>query len=365
MLGFVAVISLIINTFCYCNETEKTVLITGGAGFIGSNFSNYMYEKYPNYKLIILDSLTYSSSTNNIRNLIDSERVEFVHDSICNGEVVDELMSRSDFVVHFAAESDVTRSIADDYVFFESNVMGTRELLHKLVKYKDTVERFIHISSSEVYGTCEGEFLSENDLLKPMSPYAASKAGADRAVYAYGCTYDVPVCVLRFFNNYGPRQHVEKLVSKFITSAILNKPITVHGTGEQMRDWIFVVDTARAIDAALHLEDFSAIKNEVINCGTGKTLSVLQIANVVKKIFDLDSEQIIFVSDRPGQVHKHQSSVEKARRLLNWCPITNFEDGMKLTVEWYKSNPEFWEEMINMKEIYKDNNVLIYEKQSQ
>ena len=342
---------------------KKTVVVTGGAGFIGSNFVKYMYDKCEDYDLIVLDALTYSASIDNIPEYIQkSPRFKFVHGSICDKELVDTVFKNANFVVHFAAETDVTRSIYDDEVFFETNVMGTRTLLHALVKHKN-IERFIQISSSEVYGTCENEDIDENHPLNPRSPYAAAKAGADRAVYAYGCTYDVPVVILRFFNNYGPAQHLEKVVGKFITLAINKEPLTVHGSGDQLRDWIYVVDTARAVDAALHVENFDLIKNQVINCGTGRAISILDIAKVVLNYFHLPEEQYLhYSSDRPGQVEKHLSSTEKAFNLLGWKATTSFEDGLTDTIRWYEAHPEFWEKMFLSSEIRKENKTLIQEK---
>jgi dTDP-glucose 4,6-dehydratase len=195
-----------------------------------------------------------------------------------------------------------------------------------------------------------------------MSPYAASKAGADRTVYAYGCTYKVPVTILRFFNNYGPGQHIEKLIGKYIVSAIDNQPLIVHGSGSQQRDWIYVIDTARAIDAALSIPDFNVIRNEVINCGSGVAISVLEIANIVVNTCNLSSNNLVFCADRPGQVQKHLASTEKAKRLLNWEPLTSFKEGILNTIDWYKTHPEFWQDMLLDESINKDNQALISEK---
>jgi dTDP-glucose 4,6-dehydratase len=346
----------------FLGAENKTILITGGAGFIGSNFTEYMYEKHPDYHLIVLDALTYSSTIDNIPTHIrESSRFTFVHGSVCDEKLVDELLQKSDFVVHFAAETDVTRSITDDKVFYETNVMGTRALLHSMVKHKDKVQRFIHISSSEIYGTCEGEEIDETHPMNPRSPYAASKAAADRTVYAYGCTYDLPVVILRFFNNYGPRQHLEKVVAKFITFTLADKPRIIHGSGTQSRDWIYVKDTARAIDAALHV-DFEKIRNQVINCGTGKDTSILDIAKAIDRLFQQSTDTFTFSADRPGQVQKHLSSTKKAKDLLHWEAKTSLDEGLKKTISWYKGNPEIWEKHLLDQQIYKDNSVLILEK---
>lgn len=350
----------LVNALCAENQT---LLVTGGAGFIGSNFVQYMYEKHPDYRIIVLDSLNYSAAVDNIPEYIrNSKRFSFVHGSICDKKLVDALLAKSDLVVHFAAETDVTRSIVDDEIFYETNVMGTRNLMHYLVKHKDKVKRFVHISSSEVYGTCEGEIIDEEHPLKPRSPYAASKAGADRTVYAYGCTYDLPVTILRFFNNYGPHQHVEKVVAKFITLAIKKEPIVIHGSGEQVRDWLHVTDTARAIDAALHVKNFDSIRNQVINCGTGKSTSILEIAQVVCRALGVPPSKIIYTADRPGQVQKHITTTKKAEELLGWKPLISFDEGIVMTIRWYQQHPAFWEKTICDDQILKDNTTLITEK---
>lgn len=330
----------------YTQENQKTVLLTGAAGFIGSNFLTYMFNKYPAYKFIVIDALTYAGSLDRIPEYIkNSDRFEFLHDTITNDETVDYAMSKSNFVVHFAAETHVTRSIYNDALFFYTDVIGTRVLMQKVIKYAKNIERFVHISTSEVYGTAEYIPIDENHLLNPRSPYAAAKVGADRLVYSYCCTFDVPAVIIRPFNNYGPAQHPEKLISRFIISAIKGEPLTVHGTGDQKRDWVHTSDTARAVDSALHVQNFESIKHQVINVGSGKAISVLEIANLILKEFKLPSSQLQFVADRPGQVDLHLSSTEKAKDLLNWSTSVPFEEGMRQTIQWYKENPEIWKEM--------------------
>ena len=231
LIGFLST-SYVFSSTEASNENNKTVLITGAAGFIGSNFLQYMYDKYPCYKFIVIDALTYAGSLENISGEIrNSDRFKFVHANINDFETVDSLMKVSDFVVHFAAESHVTRSIVSDEKFLETDILGTRSLLVALQKNRSKVERFIHISTSEVYGTADTQPMTETHPLKPRSPYAAAKAGADRLVYSYYCTYDLPVLIIRPFNNYGPNQHVEKLIPRIAASIILNQPIKIHGSG--------------------------------------------------------------------------------------------------------------------------------------
>lgn len=321
---------------------RRVVFLTGAAGFIGSNFLTYMYDKYPNYHFLVLDALTYAGNLDNIPDHIkSSKRFEFFHDSVTNQEIVDYLMQKAHFVVHFAAESHVTRSILNDKTFVETDVMGTQKMLHSLVKHPH-VERFIHISTSEVYGSAETEPMPEEHPLNARSPYAAAKAGADRLVYSYCCTYDVPAVIVRPFNNFGPKQHLEKVIPRFITSAIRGRSLTVHGGGYAKRDWVHVLDTCEALDKILHIQDFDSIKHQVINIGTGKAVSILDIAQQILKHFDLPESYIEVVGDRPGQVACHISSTEKAKKLLDWEAKRSLEDSLSEVINWYKDNQQWW-----------------------
>jgi dTDP-glucose 4,6-dehydratase len=209
-------------------------------------------------------------------------------------------------------------------------------LLHK------NVERFIHISTSEVCGTAEIVPMDEEHPIKPRSPYAAAKAGADRLVYAYQCTYDIPTVIIRPFNNYGPRQHLEKMIPRFITSALKQEPLTIHGDGSQTRDWMHVDDTCRALDMVLHHKHFHEIKNEVIHIGSGKETSILDIAQQVLDIFELPQSSLEFVTDRPGQVACHIASITKAKKLLGWEPIISLEEGLQSVADWYSTHQKWW-----------------------
>jgi len=321
----------------------KTVLITGGAGFMGSNFLEYMFDKYPSYNFVVLDALTYAGSMDNIPSIIQqSDRFQFVRGSVTDFSVVDSLMARSNFVVHFAAETHVSRSIGDGAVFFDSNVIGTFTMIKALLKHTKSVERFVHISSSEVYGTADYVPMDENHPIKPRSPYAASKAGAEKLVYAYCCTYDLPVVIVRPFNYYGPKQNLEKMIPRFIVSAIENKPLTIHGSGEQLRDWIHTYDASIAIDKILHVPDFSLIKNQEINIASQRATSTLQIAHMILTYLKLPDTCLKFVEDRPGQVKCHFGGNGKAKALLDWTPSIDFQEGLNMTVDWYKNHPSFW-----------------------
>jgi len=329
----------------------KTILITGGAGFIGSNFVRYLYDKYPDYYLVVLDLLTYAGNPENIPNDIkNSSRFEFWYGNVNNAGLVEMLVSKSDAVVHFAAESHVARSIFDDRIFFETDVLGTQTVASCVLEHSHKVERFIHISTSEVYGTALTDPMTEDHVLNPMTPYASAKAGADRLVYSYWATYQLPAVILRPFNQYGPHQHLEKVIPRFITSALMNEPLTVHGDGSSRRDWNFVTDTCAAIDAVLHV-DIEKIKGQVINIGSGFDLDVLSIAKKILSIMDKPLSLIEYIGDRPGQVQHHISSINKANDLLGWKAETSFETGLLKTIKWYQDNPDWWQKLTWMKHV--------------
>lgn len=321
----------------------KTILITGGAGFIGSNFVRYIYDKYADYRIIVLDALTYAGSVSNFPdNGFDSGRFEFWYGNVLNADLVDSLVMRSDIVVHFAAESHVTRSIFDNRLFFETDVIGTQVVTNSVLRHKEKIKLFIHISTSEVYGTALGENISEDHALNPMSPYAAAKCGADRLVYSYWATYDIPTVIVRPFNNFGGHQHLEKVVPRFITSCILNEPMTVHGDGSARRDFLYVDDHCEALDAIIHC-DSSKVVGQVINLGTGRDISVLEIAQAVEEIMKPSKGGIEFIGDRPGQVFRHTCDSTKMKNLLGWEPRTSFEEGLEKTIKWYLANQAWWE----------------------
>jgi len=331
----------------------KTFLITGGAGFIGSNFVNYIYNKYPDSKIIVLDLLTYAGSVDNfpVNSSEKNDRFEFWYGSVNNSSLVSDLVSQSDIVVHFAAETHVTRSIFDNKNFFETDVLGTHAVSNAVLRYKDKVERFIHISTSEVYGTAEAnEPMSESHPINPASPYAAAKVGADRLVYSYVNTYDIPATIVRPFNNYGPKQHLEKVIPRFITSGIMKEDITVHGQGQASRDWIHVQDTCVGIDAILNAP-LDVVKGEVYNLGTGITITIKEIAYMICDMMQLDTSFIKNIDDRPGQVDCHIADIEKIKNTLEWQPSISFEQGLKNTIEWYKRNESFWRKQIWMRKV--------------
>jgi dTDP-glucose 4,6-dehydratase len=244
----------------------------------------------------------------------------------------------------------VTRSIFDNRLFFETDVLGTQTVANAVLKHKQRVERFIHISTSEVYGTAMTPHMDENHPLNPMSPYASAKCGADRLVYSYWTTYQIPAIIVRPFNNYGPSQHLEKAVPRFITSCILGEPLTVHGDGSAGRDWLFVEDHAEALDRLIHV-DRDRVVGEVINLGTGKDISVFDIAEAVREMMLPHHSSIQFIGDRPGQVFRHTADASKAKRLLDWEPTTPFSTALEHTVRWYREHEEWWRPQMWMRNI--------------
>lgn len=327
----------------------KTVLITGGAGFMGGNFVRYLFQNYPDYRVIVLDALTYAGNAANIpENIKKDSRFSFWYGNVKNGELVNELVVNSDIVVHFAAESHVARSIFDNAVFFETDVLGTQTVANAVLKNQDSVERFIHISTSEVYGSAQTVPMTEEHPLNPASPYASAKVGADRLVYSYWVTYDIPAVIIRPFNNYGPNQHLEKVIPRFVTSALLDEPLTIHGSGKNTRDWVFVEDLCQALDKAMHVS-LDKVKGMVINIGTGRDTSIEVIADIILDKLNKPKSLITYVRDRPGQVSRHISSTDKALQILGWKATSDFDLGIAKTITWYEHNRDWWEKLLWMR----------------
>ncbi len=330
------------------SDREKNILVTGGAGFIGSNFINYLHKHYPDYNILLLDALTYAGNLDSIGEGVKGNgHFQFYHGNVTHPDIVNSLVAKSDIVVHFAAESHVTRSIYDNSLFFETDVIGTQVLANAIVNHP--VELFIHISSSEVYGTSITCPMDEEHPLNPMSPYAAAKAGADRLVYSYMQTYDFPAVIVRPFNNYGPCQHLEKAIPNFIVSALEGQPLTLHGSGESTRDWIFVEDTCEALTRILHA-DRDKVVGETINLGTGIDTSINDIARKILHLLDVPESRIEYVTDRPGQVSRHISNKDKAKLLLDWETKISLDEGLKRTVDFYTGNRKWWSKFLWMKE---------------
>jgi dTDP-glucose 4,6-dehydratase len=318
----------------------KRVLVTGGCGFISSNFIRHMLRSTP-YEVLSLDALTYAGNLDNLADFQGHERLTLVHGDIRDPDTVRDLVSSVDVIVNAAAESHVEKSIEEGASeFVTTNVEGTQILLDQI--RRTPVERFILISSSEVYGTAEYAPMDEDHGLNPRSPYAASKAGGDRLAYSYFITYGLPIVIVRPFNNYGPYQHPEKVVPRFITQALCEEPLTIHGDGHASRDWLFVEDDAEAIEAAISA-DLELIAGEVINVATGRDISITEIANLVLDGLGKPTSLKIHVEERPGQVHRHIGSTDKAKQLLGWEARTTFEEGLERTIAWYSENRAWWE----------------------
>jgi dTDP-glucose 4,6-dehydratase len=317
----------------------KRILVTGGAGFISSAFIRHLLHATP-YEVVSLDALTYAGNLANLADIRSHERLSFVQGDIRNQELVRSVVEHVDVIVNAAAESHVEKSIREGASeFVATNVEGTRVLLDAIRRVP--VERFILISSSEVYGSAETDPMDEQHPLNPRSPYAATKAGADRLAYAYHATYDLPIVIVRPFNNYGPRQHPEKAIPRFVIQALDHEPLTVHGDGSATRDWLYVDDDAEAIEAVIDAE-LDTVAGEVINVATGEDASVSKIADLVLDLLGKPASLKEFVDERPGQVRRHIGSTEKAARLLGWRARTSLEDGLARTVEWYRDNEAWW-----------------------
>src|SRR5881396_2613714 len=315
------------------------VLVTGGAGFISSNFIRHLLAKTP-YDVVSLDALTYAGNIENLGDVMSHERLSFVHGDIRDAELVQGVVSEVDVIVNAAAESHVEKSIEEGArEFVTTNVEGTQILLDAV--REAPVDRFILFSSSEVYGTAEAAPMDEDHPLKPRSPYAATKAGADRLAYSYFVTYGLPVTIVRPFNNYGPRQHPEKVIPRFITQALQDQELTIHGDGHASRDWLYVDDDAEAIEAVIDAP-LENVAGEVLNVATGLDIPVTDIADAVLEQLGKPSTLRTFVTERAGQVDRHIGSTDKMERLTGWRARTSFEEGLARTIAWYRDNEAWW-----------------------
>jgi dTDP-glucose 4,6-dehydratase len=321
----------------------KRVLVTGGAGFISSNLIRHLLAATP-YEVVSLDALTYAGNLENLADVLSHPRLAFVRGDIRDAGLVRDVVREVDVIVNAAAESHVEKSIAEGAAeFVTTNVEGTQILLDAV--REAPVERFVLISSSEVYGTAEYAPMDEEHPLNPRSPYAATKAGGDRLAYSYFVTYDLPIVIVRPFNNYGARQHPEKVVPRFITQALRGEPLTVHGDGHASRDWLYVDDDAEAIEAVIDAP-LDRVAGEVLNVATGVDISVSEIADLVLDALGKPRELRAHMLERPGQVDRHIGSTEKARRLTGWTARTSFADGLERTVAWYRENEAWWRSIL-------------------
>jgi dTDP-glucose 4,6-dehydratase len=314
------------------------LLVTGGCGFIGSNFIRYMREKYPDDSIINLDKLTYAGNPDNLKDLEDSPGYFFVKGDICDPSIVRAVMRKADMVVHFAAESHVDRSIEDGSVFVRTNVLGTHTLLQ--AANESGVKRFLHVSTDEVYGSIgKGSFV-ETDMLSPSSPYSASKAGSDLLALSYHRTHRLPVVVTRCTNNFGPYQFPEKLIPLFVTSLLRDRLVPVYGDGLNVRDWIYVLDHCKAVDFVLR----NGAAGEAYNIGSGEEKTNMEITRSLLKLLGKGEYMIEHVRDRPGHDLRYSLDCSKLKA-AGWRPGNNFEDALRLTVQWYIDNHWWWEKL--------------------
>ena len=320
------------------------ILVTGGAGFIGSCFVRHMLKKHPDYKIINLDALTYCGNLENLNDLKNNPNHQFVHGNICDKKLARDLISQVDCVVNFAAESHVDNSIKHPEIFVETNVQGTLNLLQASKELG--VERFLQVSTDEVYGTLgKTGYFYETTPLAPNSPYSASKASADMLVRAYYETYKMPVLNTRCSNNYGPYQYPEKLIPFFISQLLKGEKVPVYGDGLNVRDWLYVYDHCEAIDVVLHKGKIG----EVYNIGGHNEKTNLEITHLILEAMGKDETSIKYVEDRLGHDRRYAISNDKITSELGWAPSITFEEGIKLTIDWYLKNQDWIKSIENKK----------------
>jgi dTDP-glucose 4,6-dehydratase len=327
------------------------VLVTGGAGFIGSNFVRFALANHADWRVTTLDKLTYAGRRENLHDVMTHARHEFVHADICDATVTAPLVERSNIVVHFAAETHVDRSIMAAGAFIKTDVEGTFVLL-EAARRAAALTRFVQISTDEVYGSVATGASRESDELKPRNPYSASKAGADRLAYSYWATYDLPVIVTRASNNYGSYQFPEKVIPLFVTNAIDDIPVPLYGDGRNVRDWLHVLDHCRAIDLLID----TATNGEVYNIGGGNDVMNVDLTHQILDELGKPRSLIKPVPDRPGHDRRYCLDTTKLRS-LGWSPQVPFGDGLRETIEWYRSNQWWWrpikEQDPNFKSFYR------------
>jgi len=327
------------------------LLVTGGAGFIGSNFIRYWLKKYPSDQIVNLDKLTYAGNLSSLRGIEDNPNYRFVKGDICNGKLVDDLITDVDIVVHFAAESHVDRSISGPQIFVKTNVVGTQVLLDAAVK--NGAKRFHHVSSDEVFGALsdEGkEKFNEDWPFRPNSPYAASKAGADCLVRAYFKTYGLPISITNCSNNYGPYQFPEKLIPLAITNLMEGKKVPIYGDGMQVRDWLYVEDHCRAIDLIVHNE--KTVGETFCVGGLTKDIPNIQVVKKILKIMGKSEEDIEYVKDRPGHDRRYSVNWSKIKKTLGWEPKYDFDTWLEKIVKWYQNNTNWWKPLKDKQQKY-------------
>lgn len=324
-----------------------TIIVTGGAGFIGSNFVFHMLQAHPDYRIVCLDKLTYAGNLSTLEPVLKQDNFRFVKADICDRQAVDKLFQeeKPDIVVNFAAESHVDRSIENPRIFLETNIMGTAVLMDACRKYG--IQRYHQVSTDEVYGDLPLDrpdlFFTEETPLHTSSPYSSSKASADLLVMAYYRTYGLPVTISRCSNNYGPYHFPEKLIPLMIANALADKPLPVYGNGENVRDWLYVEDHCRAIDLIIHNDKVG----EVYNVGGHNEKRNIDIVRIICQELGKPESLIVHVEDRKGHDRRYAIDPAKIHRELGWLPETKFEDGIKKTIKWYLEHKKWWQDIIN------------------
>jgi len=339
-------IALFYRPICVKIKSMK-LLITGGLGFIGSNFIRYILNKYSDplgneagYKVINLDKMTYAANPDSLKDIENDSRYKFVKGDICDKKLVEDLVfkEKPDAIINFAAETHVDRSILEPDAFIKTDIFGTFTLLEAIRKYK--IKKFVQISTDEVYGSIEKGLFTEQSPLKPNSPYSASKTGADLLVRAYFKTYGLPALITRSSNNYGPYQYAEKLMPLFITNLLEDKKVPLYGDGLNVRDWIYVLDNCSGIDLILHKGKIG----EIYNIGADNEKTNKEITEIILKQLGKDESWIEHVKDRPGHDRRYALDSAKIKK-LGWKPKYSFEKAIKETIEWYKNNQDWWKKI--------------------
>ncbi len=330
--------------------STRKILVTGGAGFIGSNFIHHWIQHYPQDQIINLDALTYAGNLDNLADIEAANNYQFVKGDICDAQLVDKIMAGINLVVHFAAESHVDRSILEPDKFLQTNILGTHVLLKAALKHR--VNHFHHISTDEVFGSLELDSttkFSEDTKYNPHSPYSASKASSDHLVRAYGDTYGLPYTISNCSNNYGPYQFPEKFVSLAISNLIDNKPVPIYGHGKNVRDWLFVTDHCHAIDQIIHQ---GKVGQTYLVGGLTTDISNLELIQIIANLMHKPETMFEFVSNRPGHDLRYAVDWSKIHQELDWSPLVTIEEGLEATIDWYQANQDWWRKLKSQNRAY-------------
>jgi dTDP-glucose 4,6-dehydratase len=324
----------------------KKLLVTGGAGFIGSNFIRHILGKYEDYSVVNLDKLTYCGNLENLKDVEKDKRYKFIKGDIADDKLVKTAVKGCDCIINFAAETHVDRSIMDPYSFVRTNVLGTHTLLE--AAKANCIERFVQISTDEVYGSIDKGSFKETDPLFPNSPYSAAKAGADLLARSYFITFKLPVIITRSSNNFGPYQYPEKIIPLFITNALEGESLPLYADGMNVRDWLFVLDNCEAIDTVIH----RGSPGEIYNIGGTTEITNLELTHSILDMLGKEKGLIKFVNDRPGHDKRYSLDITKIKA-LGWKPRCDFKSSLKLTVDWYAKNEAWWRRLVECRKSIK------------